>query len=201
MQVIIIKFWMIKLSKTLCFCTGSLEINQWNVHCFTLRCVSEQGDADSGNGLLSAQHRVITWTNADFLSIGPLGTSFGENKIKIPKFLLNVPRKLYTQRFNATMLLSVKRWGIISAMVLFYLLSIQSLILLCKSAQRRGSQDLLCFYINTLRARQNGRRFPGDIFKLIFLNENVGISIRISLKFVPRGPINNNSALVQIGAD
>ena len=33
-----------------------------------------------------------------------------------------------------------------------------------------------------------------------FLNENVRISIKISLKFVPKGPINNNPALVQIMA-
>ena len=37
-------------------------------------------------------------------------------------------------------------------------------------------------------------------FKCIFLNENVRISIKISLKFVPKGPINNNPALVQIMA-
>ena len=35
MQVIIIKCCIFKLLKTLCFCTSSLEINQWNVHCFT----------------------------------------------------------------------------------------------------------------------------------------------------------------------
>ena len=34
----------------------------------------------------------------------------------------------------------------------------------------------------------------------IFLKENVRISIKISLKFVPKGPINNNPALVQIMA-
>ena len=39
-----------------------------------------------------------------------------------------------------------------------------------------------------------------DIFKCIFLNENVWISIKISLKFVPKGPINNIPALVQIMA-
>ena len=44
---------------------------------------------------------------------------------------------------------------------------------------------------STLRPRQNGRHFPDDIFKWIFLNENVWISINIPLKFVPRGPINN----------
>ena len=51
---------------------------------------------------------------------------------------------------------------------------------------------------NTLRPRQNGRRFADDTFKPIFLNENIRISIKISLKFVPKVPINNNSALVQI---
>ena len=42
--------------------------------------------------------------------------------------------------------------------------------------------------------------FPDDIFKCIFLNENVWISIEISLNFVPMGPINNISAMVQIMA-
>ena len=54
--------------------------------------------------------------------------------------------------------------------------------------------------INTLRPRQNGRHFADDTFNHIFLNENVRISIKISLKFVPKGPFNNNSALVQIMA-
>ena len=39
-----------------------------------------------------------------------------------------------------------------------------------------------------------------DIFKCIFLNENVRISIKISLKCVPKGPIDNKSALVQVMA-
>ena len=51
--------------------------------------------------------------------------------------------------------------------------------------------------VDTLRTRQNGRNFPEDIFKCIFLNENVSILIKISLKFVPKGPINNIPALVQ----
>ena len=58
----------------------------------------------------------------------------------------------------------------------------------------------LFLHINTLRPRKNGRHFPDDHFKCIFLNENVWILIKISLKFVPKGPINNNPALVQIMA-
>ena len=52
--------------------------------------------------------------------------------------------------------------------------------------------------LNTLRPRQNGRHFADDIFKCIFLNENVWIPIQISLKFVPKSPINNIPALVQM---
>ena len=55
-------------------------------------------------------------------------------------------------------------------------------------------------WVNTLRPRQNGRHFADDTFKRIFLNENVLISIKISLKFVPKDPINNIPALVQIMA-
>ena len=52
----------------------------------------------------------------------------------------------------------------------------------------------------TLRPRQNGRHFADDTFKRVFMNENVRISINISLKCVPKGLINNIIALVQIMA-
>ena len=52
----------------------------------------------------------------------------------------------------------------------------------------------------TLRTRQDGRHFADDIFRRIFLNENIEISIEISLKVVPNGPINNIPALVQVMA-
>ena len=55
-------------------------------------------------------------------------------------------------------------------------------------------------FFNTLRPRQNWRHFADNIFKWIFLNENVWIPIKISLKFVPRGPINYIPVLVQIMA-
>ena len=52
------------------------------------------------------------------------------------------------------------------------------------------------FFFNKLRPRKNGRHFADDILKCIFLNENVWIPIEISLKFVPKGPIDNIPALV-----
>ena len=55
-------------------------------------------------------------------------------------------------------------------------------------------------FLNTLRPRQNDYHFPDDIFKCIFFNENLCVSIKISLKFVPKVPINNFPALVQMMA-
>ena len=66
------------------------------------------------------------------------------------------------------------------------------------SVMRLENGDIL--YLNTLRPRQDGCHFPDDIFKRIFFNENVSISINFSLKFVLRCPINNIPALVQIMA-
>ena len=54
--------------------------------------------------------------------------------------------------------------------------------------------------LNTLRPRQNGRHFADDVFKCIFLNANVWILLKISLKFVPKGQINDTPSLVQIMA-
>ena len=42
-----------------------------------------------------------------------------------------------------------------------------------------------------MRPRQNGRHFAQDIFICISFDENVGISILISLKIVPKDPVND----------
>ena len=52
--------------------------------------------------------------------------------------------------------------------------------------------------INTLRTKKKKKNWHH--FKYIFLNENVWISIKISLKFVPMGLIHNILSLVQIMA-
>ena len=65
---------------------------------------------------------------------------------------------------------------------------------------------LCCDFLNSFLPGQNGRPFADDVFKCIFLNEKFCISIKISPKFVPKSPIDNNPALVytmawcQIGA-
>ena len=52
------------------------------------------------------------------------------------------------------------------------------------------------YYINSSPRGQNGRHFTDDFFRCIFENENFSILIEISLKSVPKGPIDNNQALV-----
>ena len=54
--------------------------------------------------------------------------------------------------------------------------------------------------VNTLGPRQDGSHFADDIFTCIFFIENCCILIKFSLKYVRRGPIDNNPALVQIVA-
>ena len=61
-----------------------------------------------------------------------------------------------------------------------------------------GARDLCA--LNALKPRQNGRDFADDIFKWIFLNENVWIPLKISLKFARKVQINTIPALVQIMA-
>ena len=70
------------------------------------------------------------------------------------------------------------------------------------TAWQTSLQPVACLTerVNTLRSRQHGRHYANDIFKCIFVNENFIISIKFSLKFVLKGPINNIPALVQIVA-
>ena len=66
--------------------------------------------------------------------------------------------------------------------------------------ERYDTSIVLDIPVNTLRPRLYGRHFPDDIFLCIFLNENEWLSIKISLKFVPKVPISNIPSLVQIMA-
>ena len=51
-----------------------------------------------------------------------------------------------------------------------------------------------------LRPKEAGHHFTDNIFKCFFLNENLWISINISLKFVLEGQSNNIPSLIQIMA-
>ena len=70
----------------------------------------------------------------------------------------------------------------------------------CPLSSKRPINLISLSPFNTLRPRQNGRHFADDTFKPIFLNEDIRISTKMSLKFYPKGPINNIPALVLIMA-
>ena len=56
------------------------------------------------------------------------------------------------------------------------------------------------FPVNSSPPEQNDRHLADDILKCIFMNEKFCILIQISLMFVPKDPIDNKSALVQVMA-
>ena len=50
--------------------------------------------------------------------------------------------------------------------------------------------------INSSPPGQNGRHFPDDIFRCIFVNEKFCILIKITLTFLPKVGTDNNPAMV-----
>ena len=54
--------------------------------------------------------------------------------------------------------------------------------------------------LNQFPSGSNGRHLADDIFICIFMNEKFCILIKISLEFVPKGPIDNNPVFVQLMA-
>ena len=58
----------------------------------------------------------------------------------------------------------------------------------------------LFFSFHSSTSEQYGRHFKDCIFKRIFLDENCIILIQISLKFVPKGRMDNKTVLVQVMA-
>ena len=50
--------------------------------------------------------------------------------------------------------------------------------------------------INSVLPAQNGRHSTDEIFRCILVNDNFFVLIKISLKFVMKGPIDNDPLLV-----
>ena len=78
-----------------------------------------------------------------------------------------------------------------------FVTTVHSLVL---NASLNLCRPLQGYDLTHLRPRQDDRHFADDIFKCIFLNENVWFLNKISLMFVPKSLINNIPALVQIMA-
>ena len=78
--------------------------------------------------------------------------------------------------------------------------------LVCKASSFAPRYQFIIFFsedgsyfvpvINSSPPVQNDRHFADDTFRCTFVNEKFYILIKISLNFVPKGPIDNNLALV-----
>ena len=167
----------------------------------TLICVVKLTIIGSDNGLSPGRRQAIIWTNAGMMLIGPLGTNFIEISIGIQTFSF---KKMHLKMSSA-------KWrpfclGLNVLKKVSQGCDSNTMMYPCLGYGRIPWSHSIYVYIyiymgfNTLRPTQNGRHFPDDILKWIFLNENVWISNKISLKFVPKVPINNIPTLVQIMA-
>ena len=65
---------------------------------------------------------------------------------------------------------------------------------------RSCAGPLCILHINSSPPGQNSRHLAEDISRCIFVNEKFCILIGISLKFIPKGLIDNKSALAQVMA-
>ena len=61
-------------------------------------------------------------------------------------------------------------------------------------------KQLITTAINSCPPGQNDCHFADDIFRCIFVNKKFCILIKILMKFILKGPINNNPSLIQIMA-
>ena len=105
--------------------------------------------------------------------------------------LLNPAKCRFRAKIAAKTTISMEYWGIRGYIYILSKYQCHAINLHWRTRKYRKA------LINTLRPRQNGRHFPDDILKCIFLNKKVSISTKISLKFVPKGPVNNSPASVQ----
>ena len=113
-------------------------------------------------------------------------------------FFLNIKR---LRKATSRVQTSFKPWLTSVYLIICFDCTMTFCWLLCHSVEL--SQESLVYggyFINPLMSRQNGQHFTDDILKCIFVNGNIQISNTIWLKFVPKGQIDNNTALVQLMA-
>ena len=64
----------------------------------------------------------------------------------------------------------------------------------------RSNSDFIAIFVNTLRPRLDRHHFVFVIFKCMFSNKYILILNKMSLKYIPKGPIKDNPALFQMMA-
>ena len=165
-------------------------------------CVGNLTSIGSDNGLLPGRRQAIIWINAEILLIGALGTNFSEILIKILTFSLKKMCWKVSSEKRRPFCLGVNvltPWEYFNDQLDIFK-KIHGLIILVSPGNFGKSCSVsasMLGYCQHTKAEIKWPPFPDNIFKCIFLNENIWILIEFSLKFVPKGPI-NNKILLQI---
>ena len=147
--------------------------------------------------------QVKQWITEEWLNINSLAPGIHDYDFK-SDFLMHVINQVHQHFFWGYSQFNVKEhlwWWVNSGPDLCHHMVSLGHNELCSKYLNLKFHQLYTYLhtgINTLRPRQNRRHFADDIFKCIFFNENVWLLFQISLKFVPKGPINNIPASVQI---
>ena len=158
-------------------------------------CVHKQNIIGSDNGLSPDRQKAIIWSSAGKLLIGPLGTNFSKILIEIQTFSFKKRHlKLLSGKWQAFCLgfnmLRSCIWNDDHVMM--------GASCFRHTVLRYHHPQGMALAFTHLSQNKNGCYFADDIFKCISMNEKFCILIKISLKFVPKGLIDNKTALVQV---
>ena len=100
-------------------------------------------------------------------------------------------------RGRVTLVAVLRIWHHIDGLVQDCSISLANVLEILQSctSPNISSRQVTASLFNSSPPGQNGRHFA-DVFRYIFMIEKFCILIKISLKFVPKGPIDNNQASV-----
>ena len=132
------------------------------------------------SNLLPARRQAITWNQCWLIVNWAPGNKFSEIWIGFPSFSF---RKIHFK------LLSAKMAAILSTGEMSY----TAILSCCKQLTTKLRLLNFVYLIANISSppEQNDRHPTDGIFKYIFMNEKFCILINISLKFVPKGQVNN----------
>ena len=145
-------------------------------------------------GLSPERHQAITWTNAGILLIEPLGANFSENLIAILTFSFTKMRlKVSSAKWRPFCL------GLNVSMCIWFsfrgITWVRNNLMRCMHLYSTTMLQLTHWGRDKMAAISQ-TTLSNDFFRIIFFL----ISIKISLRFVPWGLVNNIPALVLIMA-
>ena len=138
-------------------------------------------------GWALVQRQAITQTNPDFsLIIGHLGRNLSETRIKIWRFSF---KKMHLKISSAKWRPFCPGEDELKEQPLAQHISLGGALFSANCWLMGWFLSTNSHAINSSLRGQNVRHFADDIFSFIFVTEKFCILIKISLKFVPRGPI------------